>query len=134
MPLRAIPARGGLGWAWCTPAWALMVRPTISAAVAAVVRAAVIQRRIRRVIAVSFTRCVPAVCGSLGFEATAPADGISRRRAARRPPACRAADAGRPRGRAPRIAAAPVPRCALVNGVEGDSCEGRVGVGVVDAG
>src|SRR5215470_261976 len=67
MPLKAIPATGGLGWAWCTPAWAVMARPTTSA-VAAMVSTAVIQRRICRVrvIAVSFARCVPAVRGITG--------------------------------------------------------------------
>src|SRR5215468_4527075 len=59
MPLKTIPARGGLGWAWFTPAWAVMARPAISAVAAAMVRTAVIQRRMRRVIAVSFTRCGP---------------------------------------------------------------------------
>src|SRR5438034_6253170 len=58
MPLKVIPATGGLGWAWCTPAWAATARPTISA-VAAIVRTAVIHSRSRRVIATSFTRCVP---------------------------------------------------------------------------
>src|SRR5215472_433056 len=75
MALRAIPARGGLGWAWLTLAWAVMVRPTISAAAAAVVMTAVIQRRMRRVIAVSFTRCIPRSADHWGFEAAATADG-----------------------------------------------------------
>src|SRR5215475_6129329 len=75
MPLKTIPARGGLGWAWFTPAWAVMVRPAISAVAAAMVRTAVIQRRMRRVIAVSFTRCGPRSADHRGFEAAATADG-----------------------------------------------------------
>src|SRR5215475_9736303 len=75
MPLKTIPARGGLGWAWFTPAWAVMVRPAVSAVAAAMVRTAVIQRRMRRVIAVSFTRCGPRSADHRGFEAAATADG-----------------------------------------------------------
>ena len=43
---------------WLPPVWAAMARPTISP-VAPMVPTAVIQRRTRRVIAISFTRCVP---------------------------------------------------------------------------
>ncbi len=50
-------------WAWLTPAWAATVRPTISA-VAAMLSAAVIQSRIRRVIVTSLIRLRPAVPGS----------------------------------------------------------------------
>src|SRR5215831_12241933 len=67
MALKVIPARGGLGWAWCTPAWAVTARPTTSA-VAAMVNNAVIQRRIRRVsvIAVSFYSMCPRGPGITG--------------------------------------------------------------------
>src|SRR5215468_6670371 len=75
MELKTIPASGGLGWVWCTAAWAVTVRPTISAVAAATVRTAVIQRRMRRVIAVSFPRCVPRSADHRWFEAATPADG-----------------------------------------------------------
>src|SRR5215813_8219914 len=55
-----------------------MVRPTIRA-VAATVSTAVIQRRMRRVrvIAVSFTRCVPRSADHWRFEAAALTDGAA---------------------------------------------------------
>src|SRR5262245_25123617 len=80
-----IPARGGLGWAWCTLAWAVMVRPTISA-VAAMVMTAVIQRRIRRVIAVSLLDASRGR-GITGGSKPRRRRMVSQRRAGRRPPA-----------------------------------------------
>src|SRR5262245_32200794 len=79
MALKVTPATGGLGWAWCTPAWAVTARPTTSA-VAAMVSTAVIHRRIRRVsvIAVSFYSMRPPRPGDhQWFEAAAPADGAA---------------------------------------------------------
>src|SRR5215813_411767 len=79
MALKVMPATGGLGWAWCTPAWAVTARPTTSAVVA-MVSTAVIQRRICRVrvIAVSFYSMRPRGPGNhRWFEAAAPADGAA---------------------------------------------------------
>jgi hypothetical protein len=60
--------------AWLTPAWAATVSPTISA-VAAMLSTAVIQRRIRRVIAASLIRWRPVVRDHRCFEAAAAPDG-----------------------------------------------------------
>src|SRR5215813_2838611 len=130
MLLKMMPARGGLGWVWVTPAWAVMVRPTISA-VAATVSTAVIQRRMRRVIAISFCSMRPAVCGSLVVRSRGPG-GWSRIAGQQyaRPRAGALTLPDQQEGAADRSGARPR---RLVKSVEAESCEGRVGVGLVHA-